>query len=243
MEKRIQRIKYKLELLRQSDEKHSLFGSDRHMYLLHPPISERAIKEFEKSYGIILPEEFAKFYSMIGNGGAGPYYGLEPLYDTIYCDLHYKRKGDYLNPSEPFPHTDSWNMTFQPTVSAEEEEEYYKQLTAFEKQYFDPQHRNGAIAVCYFGCGVSINLIVNGHEYGYMWSDDRGSDGGIFPSRELGNSDKISFLDWYELWLDQSLRQFISAEQLKLLEEIRLPSLHAVVTKDEAERKPWWRFW
>ncbi|GEP90576.1 hypothetical protein SAMN05660909_02938 [Chitinophaga terrae (ex Kim and Jung 2007)] len=43
--------------------------------------------------------------------------------------------------------------------------------------------------------------------HGYIWSDDRGNDAGIYPSLELGNEKKLSFLDWYEYWLDSSLSE------------------------------------
>ncbi|WP_286375979.1 hypothetical protein [Acinetobacter sp. R933-2] len=40
-----------------------------------------------------------------------------------------------------------------------------------------------------------------------MWTDDRANDGGIYPSQELGNRERITFLNWYERWLDQSLHE------------------------------------
>ena len=30
---------------------------------------------------------------------------------------------------------------------------------------------------------------------------------GLMPSTELGNTDKIGFLEWYQLWLNQALSQ------------------------------------
>ena len=56
-----------------------------------------------------------------------------------------------------------------------------------------------------FGCGVIINLVVKGPEYGYIWADDRVNNNGIFPDRYFGNTEKLTFLGWYELWLEKAL--------------------------------------
>lgn len=40
-----------------------------------------------------------------------------------------------------------------------------------------------------------------------MWTDNRVNDGGIYPSVELENIGKISFLSWYELWLDNTIKE------------------------------------
>jgi hypothetical protein len=204
----INRIKEKLNLLKKRDTALSIFGASKHKYLLNRPLSPGKIKSFEINNGIKLPAEYAQFLTQIGNGGAGPFYGLEPLENSLFQDLDYKRPDSLLNPSRPFLHTDAWNMNFEATVDEDENEEAYnRQFEAFQEKYFDPQYMNGAIGICNFGCAVSLNLIVNGNEYGNIWTDDRSSDYGIHPSKELGNDDRITFLNWYETWLDNSLSQ------------------------------------
>jgi hypothetical protein len=69
------------------------------------------------------------------------------------------------------------------------------------------EHDYGRLYTADFGCGVMISLVVNGSEKGYMWTDDRTNDAGLYPSTELGNKEKLTFLDWYELWLEQSLEK------------------------------------
>ncbi|SEW57475.1 SMI1/KNR4 family protein [Chitinophaga arvensicola] len=206
MDEQLERIKNKLEQLKNLDTNYSVFGASTHKYRLNPPVSVAKIKKFESFYRTRLPDEYVAFLMIIGNGGAGPFYGLEPLEDVMFDDLDNKKPGSLLNPSKPFLHTEAWNQTFEPTVDAEEnEEEYQKQRIQFEEKYFDKQQMNGVIAICNFGCAVRINLVVNGKEYGNIWTDDRSSDYGIHPSYELGNKEKINFLNWYELWLDNSL--------------------------------------
>jgi hypothetical protein len=76
----------------------------------------------------------------------------------------------------------------------------------FEGKWNDPQHQQGLLRLSNFGCGIFANLIVNGPEYGHIWIDDRSSEAGIYPFSKTDDfSDRVGFLDWYELWLDQSL--------------------------------------
>lgn len=37
------------------------------------------MKRFEARYNVKLPPEYVFFITQVGNGGAGPYYGLYPL--------------------------------------------------------------------------------------------------------------------------------------------------------------------
>ncbi|MFT3705917.1 MAG: SMI1/KNR4 family protein [Agriterribacter sp.] len=236
MNEQLNRIEKKLYQLRDLDKDLILFGAHKHRYKLNRPLSIEAINRFEEKYRIKLPSEYVDFVSQIGNGGAGPYYGLERLENGIFDDLDYKRPEFLLNPSEPFLHTEPWNIKFESEVSREEnEEEYENQYYQFEQAYFDSSQMNGVIAICNYGCGVSLNLVVNGKEYGNIWADDRGSDAGIFPSIDFGNKDRIQFLNWYELWLDKSIEEIESKTKAKV---------GAVINKeDQLKEKPWWKIW
>lgn len=183
----IGRIQQKLLALRDLDAECKLFGSDFHGYVMNPPISENKIKQFEALYKIILPSGYREFIKKIGNGGAGPYYGLERLEHTVFADLDYRDENDLLDPSEPFPLTQAWNQV----------------MTKDEEEYFDNKWVTGLLRICNFGCGVSLNLVVNGEEYGNIWVDDRCSDGGIYPDPYFGRQERTTFLQWYELWLDR----------------------------------------
>ncbi|MEV0405088.1 HEAT repeat domain-containing protein [Actinoallomurus sp. NPDC050550] len=48
-------------------------------YVLKPALAEDAVIAFEERHGVRLPEEYRAFVTTLGNGGAGPYRGLEPL--------------------------------------------------------------------------------------------------------------------------------------------------------------------
>jgi hypothetical protein len=120
--------------------------------------------------------------------------------DGLFQNLDYKRKTDLTNPALEFPLTEAWNLE----LADLEQEKYYQKK---DDEYFDSKWSNGLLRLSNFGCGVSMNIVVNGKEYGNIWVDDRCNDGGIFPDRYFGNEERITFLAWYELWLDQSLAE------------------------------------
>ncbi len=69
------------------DQGLSRFGADSHNYQLDPPASEETIAAFEARCGISLPEGYRDFLLWMGNGGAGPFYGLYPLGAAEPCQL------------------------------------------------------------------------------------------------------------------------------------------------------------
>lgn len=231
MNNQLENIKNKLDELKQLDTDFEVFGSQKHNYTLNPTLSPEIIRQFDAKYKVNLPSGYVDFLTTLGNGGAGPFYGLEPFENIVFDDLDYKIKGSLLNPSKPFLHTEAWNLEFEPTVCEDEnEKEYDRQYEEFTNLYFDKEHINGVIAICNYGCGIRINLVVNGKEYGNIWTDDRGNDGGIYPTIQLGEKTKIGFLDWYELWLDNSIADITNRLSNKL-------------KKNVAKDKPWWKIW
>ena len=194
----IQRIKDKLQRLKRTDKTYNVFGSEKHRYKLNSRLSEKSIRQFEEVTKTKLPDGYREFLKEIGNGGAGPYYGLEPLENGQYADLHYKDSADLVNPSLPFPHTTHWNFESDQFIPENED------------AYFDNKWVNGVLRISDFGCGIWMNMVVNGPEAGNIWVDSRVNDGGIFPDPFFKEEGRVSFLEWYELWLNQSLKEVIS---------------------------------
>lgn len=62
-----------------ADKDFQVFGAQKHQYRLNPVVSPAQIKAFEQKYHVQLPEEYVFFLTHVGNGGAGPYYGLYSL--------------------------------------------------------------------------------------------------------------------------------------------------------------------
>lgn len=196
---------------RLSDAPITLFGADSHRFVLNPPLTDDEILAFEQLHQITLPADYRYFLSRIGNGGAGPYYGVFPLgqMDGSGVKLHSWREGDGFVGvlSKPFPLRDAWNdLSGQPSAELIDAhlEEYERQLAVFEKFYWDPARVNGAFPICTLGCALRILLIVSGEQAGHLWFDRRADDNGISPLISNNNL-RATFSAWYQEWLDDAL--------------------------------------
>lgn len=127
--------------LRAADRGFRVFGSTQHRYRLGPVLSTESLDEFETANHLKLPEDYRDFLATIGNGGAGPFYGLEPL-GTFRRDL-----------SKPFPLTRATDQLTQ---------EEHDQLG-------DWADYPGVLEFCHHGSGIYAYLVVNGPTYGTIW--------------------------------------------------------------------------
>ncbi len=169
-----------------------VFGARTHKFKLNSVLSENDVKEFEQKHQIELPKDYFEFITTIGNGGAGPGYGLLPLHKWDK-ELFGTIPNDFLQ--TPFPHNKLWNNTELYDDDNEDEYSSYKYVT-------------GAIRISHYGCGIMYMLIINGSERGHIWVDDRCSDYGIYSAQEK----PLSFENWYMEWLEASInkvKQFI----------------------------------
>lgn len=97
------------------------------------------VAAFEAAFGVILPADYRCFITTIGNGGAGPYYGLDPL-EAFGRDL-----------SRPFPFTQSSGSVVGPDQRG--------------RGYEFP----GVLEFCHRGCDNYSYLVVAGPAYGTVW--------------------------------------------------------------------------
>src|SRR5947207_14343432 len=79
MENNIEAIKTGIEILLNAEIKPDVFGANEHEYILNPTLTEEEVNRFEIKYRISLSSEYRKFLIEVGNGGAGPYYGIFKL--------------------------------------------------------------------------------------------------------------------------------------------------------------------
>ena len=103
-----------LQFLKRKDRRRRIFGSGLHNYELKPPLPAEEIEAFEKKYGITLPEDYKYFITQVGNGGAGPFYGVFPLGEWAFNPISHKcdEPGWEITGEigQPFTHTDAWNL-------------------------------------------------------------------------------------------------------------------------------------
>jgi hypothetical protein len=214
----LQQVKEKLDLLRRLDWDFDYFGSKVHRYKLFPPLSAEGLVAIENKHGCAFPDDYRAFVTELGNGGAGPNYGLFPAgMHHLGRDLATWEKSGIGDLSKPFPHTDPWNLpeefcAQQPdpdeTTPEEEEdrmnEEWDKKLQA---HYWIEGVTDGAIPVSDLGCARTQLLVINGPESGSIWVDGRVDYEGIAPLlSEAG--ERVTFAQWYLNWLDEGIRRF-----------------------------------
>jgi SMI1 / KNR4 family (SUKH-1) len=197
-------IREMLRKLRASSDKARVFGANGHGFEVNEPLTETEVEMFERKYRITLPEDYRGFLIHVGNGGAGPAYGIFRLgeMDDIRDFARWEENDGFVGVlSEPFPHTEAWNdLTDAPNYDFEDYAEIDRQVEAFEKNYFDVKYVNGAIPICHIGCALRRWLVVTGPERGHIWCDDRADQTGLYPL-QLPNADRVTFIDWYLDWL------------------------------------------
>jgi len=185
-----------------------VFGAEAPGFGLNPELNEAVVATFERTHGVHLPGDYRAFLTSVGNGGAGPFYGLFPLgkVDDNFA-LRDWREGDVGVLSEAFPFGQEWN---DPSSKPDDDQvdrneaEYWKQMKAFGSTYWSAALVNGAFPICHQGCALRILLVVTGDQAGYLWCDKRSDYGGIKPIR-LADGSPATFSGWYGEWLDRCL--------------------------------------
>ena len=79
LDARVAEIGRRLEWFRQEDRACTVFGASEHRYELAAPTSEDDLSGFEREHDVRLPEDYRAYLANLGNGGAGPFYGLSAL--------------------------------------------------------------------------------------------------------------------------------------------------------------------
>jgi hypothetical protein len=178
IEIRLGRIRKKLKQVQRL--KPPGFGSESHQYRLRPPLEEGVVIGFERTHEVTLPREFRRFVLELGDGGAGPAYGLNPF-----------RKW-----SLGFAHQGKSMLASRCLVRSEED---WFRLPAPEGEGSMDLFLDGTIEIVSEGCSFSIHLIVTGDCRGRILRVDTEDDDSPYLT------DDPDFLAWYERWLDHLL--------------------------------------
>ncbi|WP_328876051.1 SMI1/KNR4 family protein [Streptomyces sp. NBC_00287] len=142
---------------------------------------EAEIRAFEATHGIDLPAEYRSFVAQVGDGPAGPGYGLMPLAvprtkarEEWAVDDEWEEDRLSGRLAEPFVLTEP----LPSPIDAPGDE-----LT------------RGTLMLAEEGCGIYIRLILNGPRAGEVWRMD--PDWGGFVQVSPG------FRTWYTEWLQR----------------------------------------
>ena len=179
-------IHQRLSELAEDDPQMRRFGARRHRYRLAPVVTEPDLARFEAAHGITLPASYRLFLTTVGDGGAGPYYGLF-RHDGAdwpgYLQQHEQRQKPLLGTA--FAHT----TAFQPWPDVKPCGQHPDP-----EDSFDPCWLAGTLILAEFGCGANYRLVVTGPARGQVWFDDLANDQGLTPGPD--------FRDWYLAWLE-----------------------------------------
>jgi len=200
-------IREGLERLRTAKRPPEVFGAESHGFILNRRLSETVVRKFETKHRIRLPEDYRRFLTELGNGGAGPYYGvfkLGEMDDGFGYQKWHERNGFIGVLNKPFPHRSPWNdLTGAPEETGDDEADE-EAFLAFDERYWDAANVNGAIPICHEGCAYREWLVVAGAEVGHMWHDARTDQAGLHPI-SIGKKTRVTFLERYSHWLNESL--------------------------------------
>lgn len=205
------RIQRDLQRLRSMRPNSAIFGSDRHRFVLNPTLTEAEVLGFERQHRISLPAHYREFLIHIGNGGAGPCYGVFPLgqMDANEGVTQWHESDGFVGVlSEPFLLASDWNdLIGMPSddLLARDEAEYERQMDDFEKRYWRSSLMNGAIPICHEGCALRTWLVVTGDQAGRVWHDGRADYNGLKPL-VIADGTPATFSFWYKEWLDHVVR-------------------------------------
>ena len=195
-------IREDLTLIRSSKIRPGMFGEESHEYKVNAPLSEKDVSAFERRHGITLPDEYRNFLLKLGNGGAGPNYGLFRLGEMDDNFSSAPWTSDFVGKlSDPWPHQAEWNdLAGKPDDECEDE----GQIEAFENDYWGTNHVTGAFPISHVGCALRELLVVTGPERGNVWYDARADYAGLNPLKD-SKGGRLSFFNWYRRWLDEAL--------------------------------------
>ena len=188
------KLKSDFEKLKRKDKNLKIFGSECHKYIFNPILTEDYISSFENEHEISLPTDYRLFLKEVGNGGAGPYYGMFKLED-----FYQSRLGDNsgINIGRNFLQTPFLYTIDNPFVNRDwdenlTDEEYVKECN---------KDISGTITLSHHGCGYFDMLIVSGEEKGKVWHDATISHCGMKRIFD-------SFTEWYCHWLKKSMKEY-----------------------------------
>jgi SMI1 / KNR4 family (SUKH-1) len=205
-------IREKLAQLAEADPQREVFGADCHHYRLNPTVDAATLARAERAIGAPLPEEYRRFVTRVGDGGAGPYYGVIPLADALE---RIDRAFGCLDPlGRDCPLTadvDFGELTGAPddwdehVARLESDPEYVAHYDRLSQMYSRNPWIDGRLPVVDYGCGDWLFLVVRGPRRGTVWVDCVDGRTGLYCL-------EVDFATFYQRWLDDTLTRLRAGE-------------------------------
>ncbi|KNB69192.1 SMI1/KNR4 family protein [Brevibacillus reuszeri] len=193
-ETQIDRIKNKLEEAMRKDADFSVFGASSHKYRVNEELTTKELTDWQAKHQVTLPEPYMQFLTKVGNGGAGPYYGMYPIEEAAsYTDRDALTAKCVLHPGME---KEEWNHLIEPLISDED-------ISDLEYDATRNQVLGGMLCIGTQGCEYDMYLVLEGKHRGkIVYTSDFHPDHPFFFVYE------DNFLDWYERWLDEIILDY-----------------------------------
>jgi hypothetical protein len=162
--------------LRRLDRGYAIYGAYKHRWRIKERLDEPTITRIEHDLGFLLPPSYRAYLAELGNGGAGPLFGIEPL------PLQFT-PAKYAALQQPFLGIEAVHQRLKDAGIVRHEHGYYKNWD----RKLQTALLVGTWPIAYEGCGHHSRIVLHGAETGTILAIE--SDGGIF-------SQKVDFLDW-----------------------------------------------
>lgn len=193
-ETQLDRIKNKLNLAMRKDTAFSEFGSSSHQYRVREKLTAKELADWQARNQVTLPEPFAQFLTEVGNGGAGPYYGIY----SIEKAASYTERQALLAKSVLYPGMtkEEWNHLTEPLTNDED---------IPDEEYDDACNKvlGGMLCIGTQGCEYDMYLVLEGKHRGRIVYTS-----GFYPDHPFFFVYEDNFLDWYERWLDEIILDY-----------------------------------
>lgn len=183
------------------DSKYELFGASKHQYKLNPPISASFVHEVEEKYGFTLPKDYFSFITEVGDGGAGPEYGIIPFGDFLEKGVSAgaEKFMEAYRQSVAYPFTPRQMKTDEVEDFAITTREVYEQnperFFIYEKaDDNDLCDTDGFLVLGTYGCQWDFGLVITGEKRGCIFDTDHEGAYGFVA---------CSFYEFYRNWLER----------------------------------------
>lgn len=156
-ETQIDRIKNKLEKAMRKDTAFLVFGASSHKYKVYEVLTAKELADWQAKNQVTLPEPYAQFLTKVGNGGAGPYYGIYSIEKaTSYTERNAFTTKCVIHPRMT---KEKWNHLIEPLISDED---------ISDPEYDAARDRvmGGMLCIGTQGCEYDMYLVLEGKHRG-----------------------------------------------------------------------------
>jgi len=189
-----------LEQAKSMDPKYEMFGVSRHQYRLNAPVDRAFVREMEEKYHFMLPEDYVQFITEVGDGGAGPDYGILPFGNFLakgespgeerFREAYRYSLGNafQLRPMQP---DDLEYCTFSRDAYERNPEKYFVETAeTYEYALCDT---DGYFKLGTHGCQWDFGLVTAGERHGQVFDTDNEGNYRLAA---------FNFSEFYQNWLD-----------------------------------------